>query len=374
MHDPEFEKQVQKKLEELRFDPSGAVWAKVEQEMKKDKRRRPLLWIFLLTGMLLGTGSWFLVGSYKNYKQTNTKTAETGTKVLPENNDEKKKSADNQIVESTNDNPIHQQKTPEQEEDPKGNTGRVHALMAGHKSITKNNTTIKPQTSSLQKKSLDDKQSVPLFQGKNDEIEEKIKRKKENPDPVSPIARNIAADSMKTSKTDLGDNENTTADTQVSKEHLADQINDKKEVLVTRNNKATDSQRNKTAFVKKIISRKSTSLKMGLTAGGGFSDVSKMMSGFQSPAGTAGNNASTGPSFIQKGISFYAGAFLEKLFSKTISLSAGLNYHYYSTKIRTGKTDDSIIYVPAYNFSTASNPVPASISRPSYYASGTTNS
>ena len=42
MHDPEFEKHVQKKMDELQFDPSGEVWTKVEQEIKKEKRRRPL--------------------------------------------------------------------------------------------------------------------------------------------------------------------------------------------------------------------------------------------------------------------------------------------------------------------------------------------
>jgi hypothetical protein len=71
MHDPEFEKHVQKKMEELQFNPSGEVWTKVEQEIKKEKRRRPLLWIFLLGGLLLSAGYWALVAGNKNNKQMN---------------------------------------------------------------------------------------------------------------------------------------------------------------------------------------------------------------------------------------------------------------------------------------------------------------
>ncbi|HEX3766828.1 MAG TPA: outer membrane beta-barrel protein, partial [Puia sp.] len=39
---------------------------------------------------------------------------------------------------------------------------------------------------------------------------------------------------------------------------------------------------------------------------------------------------------ISPGFSFDAGAFVNKNLSKRISFSAGINYHYYSTRIRTG--------------------------------------
>ncbi len=40
MHDPEFEKHIQRKMGELDFTPSESVWNKVEAEIEKDKRRR----------------------------------------------------------------------------------------------------------------------------------------------------------------------------------------------------------------------------------------------------------------------------------------------------------------------------------------------
>src|SRR6185503_859950 len=58
MHDPKFEKEVQKKLEELSFSPSEAVWTRVERAVNEKRRRRtPLFWFFLLPSLgLAGAG------------------------------------------------------------------------------------------------------------------------------------------------------------------------------------------------------------------------------------------------------------------------------------------------------------------------------
>ncbi len=52
MHENEFEKQVQKKMEELQFAPSDAVWQKVDKEInRKENRRRTLFWLFFFFGL-----------------------------------------------------------------------------------------------------------------------------------------------------------------------------------------------------------------------------------------------------------------------------------------------------------------------------------
>src|SRR5258707_15030757 len=52
MHDPKFEKEVQKKLEELSFSPSDAVWTRVERAVNEERRRRvPFFWFFLLPAL-----------------------------------------------------------------------------------------------------------------------------------------------------------------------------------------------------------------------------------------------------------------------------------------------------------------------------------
>jgi Outer membrane protein beta-barrel domain len=62
MQDPEFEKKVRMKMEELKFSPSESVWLQVEKQIQADRRRRkPLLWIFILSGLFLLGGSFFLI-------------------------------------------------------------------------------------------------------------------------------------------------------------------------------------------------------------------------------------------------------------------------------------------------------------------------
>ncbi|MDP4246809.1 MAG: hypothetical protein Q8932_13255, partial [Bacteroidota bacterium] len=65
MHDPKFEKEVQEKMDGLQFNPSDQVWIRLEQELNKEKRRPlPLFWLFVLVGgMLIGAGgTWFFFG------------------------------------------------------------------------------------------------------------------------------------------------------------------------------------------------------------------------------------------------------------------------------------------------------------------------
>ncbi len=54
MQEPEFEKKVRVKMDELKFSPSDAVWANVQLQIRKDReRRRPIFWFFLSGAFLL---------------------------------------------------------------------------------------------------------------------------------------------------------------------------------------------------------------------------------------------------------------------------------------------------------------------------------
>jgi hypothetical protein len=72
MHDPKFEKEVQQKMEALEFSPSDAVWIRLEQDLKKEKRRSlPLFWpFFLVGGMLLGAGGTWLFLNHGDHSGT----------------------------------------------------------------------------------------------------------------------------------------------------------------------------------------------------------------------------------------------------------------------------------------------------------------
>ena len=55
MYDPKFEKEVQRKMEELEFSPSETVWTNIEREVTRGKRRRriPFFWLWMAPALLL---------------------------------------------------------------------------------------------------------------------------------------------------------------------------------------------------------------------------------------------------------------------------------------------------------------------------------
>ena len=65
MHDPKFEKEVQQKMEELVFTPPASVWLNVEKEVNKEKKRRflPFWFFFLPVTLLIGAGAIYFSGS-----------------------------------------------------------------------------------------------------------------------------------------------------------------------------------------------------------------------------------------------------------------------------------------------------------------------
>ena len=113
--------------------------------------------------------------------------------------------------------------------------------------------------------------------------------------------------------------------------------------------------------------------KIGFTTGGGISSVTQNL--FQSapvynasiyqlnaPGGTI---VQTGATNIMMHSSFSAGAFVQKALTRKLSLSVGLNYHYYSTEIHIGTKFDSV---------TSSNgPAAAQPLTKSYYRSGSSD-
>ena len=63
MHEQNFEKQVQQKMEELSLQPSAPVWQKVEEQIQKKRdRRRVLFWLFPLL-VVGGSTYWLLSGT-----------------------------------------------------------------------------------------------------------------------------------------------------------------------------------------------------------------------------------------------------------------------------------------------------------------------
>lgn len=60
MHEQEFERSVQQKMEELSFSPSARVWKDVEQEIRDRKERRRVIFWLLPVGLMLALGGWWI--------------------------------------------------------------------------------------------------------------------------------------------------------------------------------------------------------------------------------------------------------------------------------------------------------------------------
>jgi hypothetical protein len=75
MHDPKFEKAVQRKMEELEFVPSESVWENIEMAVTPRVRRRAvaLYWWFLVPGLLLLGGGTILYKSFGSRVAVNTR-------------------------------------------------------------------------------------------------------------------------------------------------------------------------------------------------------------------------------------------------------------------------------------------------------------
>jgi hypothetical protein len=98
MSDHEFEKQVHRKLEELKLRPSDTVWMEVEKNIRQEKRRRRFLWLWIPgIFIFLATSGYIL---YHFTTNSNNKQA-TLAKAVPA-------SVPNQTIAETSNNSTQQ--------------------------------------------------------------------------------------------------------------------------------------------------------------------------------------------------------------------------------------------------------------------------
>lgn len=177
MQENEFEKQVQQKMDELKLQPSDAVWQKIKVEIKEEKRRRWIL--FILPLMLIGV----LYGGYKLLNEGRDTPAQITENIKKDNTRQKIKinydSAQNHTLLSENKKRIaepvisERNKIPEIKTQSKLKVNRDHeisnikdkapvnvilASAMGNAEIAKQTTTPAPPQ---QENIITDKQSIP---------------------------------------------------------------------------------------------------------------------------------------------------------------------------------------------------------------------
>src|SRR6185436_11560905 len=80
MQENEFEKRLKDKMSEFRVRPSEVVWNKIEDELRKKKRRGVIFYLFLLAGLSVVGYSGYVLFTPQNQILTQKDT--TGANII----------------------------------------------------------------------------------------------------------------------------------------------------------------------------------------------------------------------------------------------------------------------------------------------------
>jgi hypothetical protein len=315
MQENEFEDRVQKIMDELSFDPHDTVWSGVAKEIEKDKKRRkPLFWIFLIGApVIIGAGYLFSTGNFSGSRsalnlhgQGDSLHSNTATGITSRVSDTTSTTAkhpglvSNQSLtvqtgmEGSNRSGMSSKHA--REEGHSRNTWDENRMMENGKT-----TLVTPETS---------------LSGNNTRAE---KLNTENAVDAATVAgvtngtKNMPADTTAVAN-------NPVPVSAKSPDSLAD------------SGKTTAKKKDKSSWT------------FGLTGNAGASGISQPFGnqttvayGPSSSPGTSGNPSyAVQPPSPVAGFSFSAGAFVQRTLSGRISISGGLNYHYFSAKTTVG--------------------------------------
>lgn len=337
MQENEFEKRLQEEMSEFRVRPSEVVWEKIEDELRKKKRRRVIFYLFLLAGLsLIGYSGYVLFTPEKQIlskqdiattEKINSEKKEpslTGDakKMEPvdENSDQSKKTAEthsgveSKIPDIDDDNkPAQARPQSQSNRDVLKSPTKINSKGPKNKIVTKDDTAIALQT---EKDFVSDAKPAPA------------------PSPRAP-------------------EKNTEAIAQVSAEK-----NQTNRPVPDSSVAAIKKEEGVPAAQKQAAKKTKSSIKWALEVSGGVSHLGDKALSFagvnqQGDAfyvNTPGNSTGgpTGgftvyypPSEVVRGPAFRAAVVGEMSISKRSSVSAGLGYAFYSNEIKTGGHKDS---------------------------------
>jgi len=352
----EFEKKVQQNLEELNLPPSGAVWDRVEKEIRKDRRKRRLLFLLPLL-LLLGVGGYWAM-----QPSSGSSIANSDKKIQ---NDTKNSVSDPAaVVVSPSGTPEQNPsgKDPVNLSDQKRSTGTTErnepiavterklknpAITNADHNLGTNNSTVKKQKpakaggSSQSAVGKNKKTSVlPAVNNSDEKITAIVKNEEK------PVA---GKDQDKTDPSST-----TFVDSTQILNPIVQSADQPRESAVSIDKKSS-TETVKTPAPKKITNQQSKSWEWGIVGGIGVSKISEggLFSAFggakmMDAAYTGGLNSSNNPpptysipATINPGMNWNLGVFVQQTLNRKLHLSVTLQYNYFSTHSDIGTRVDS---------------------------------
>jgi hypothetical protein len=366
-----FEKQVQRNLEELQFAPSEGVWQNVEKELRKEKKRRR--WFLLPLLLLFVAGAGYFI--YNSAAGSNVHTVQKNTPVSApvKAGLEEPIAKDNTVTVpgEKNSTVVEEKKTvnaiPHQTVASKNNTSVATAPLI---SLTNTKTDKTIDVSNLKNKNIQnlvsiDRKNYHKLDGTDSKTSEKPVQRKENMKPKKINTKGFVVDAGKNKSDEINSVIDERALPEEKKQAAADadkmaDVNDAvvKNGVVKKENKI-DTARAAPVIASKPVSKDSKKSKWRWY-GDVVVGVSNLNTSF-APLGALGistenkqadalfissSGRSPGQSlqaFTKPGFSFRAGLAAERKISKRSNVSIGLQYAYYSNLGVAGAVSDTAI-------------------------------
>jgi hypothetical protein len=355
MRENEFEKQVQKQLEDFQLNPSASVWEQVEDQIKKKKRRRRAVFYILLPVALALLGfltNYYLFTGPKTEQSEKLSSAKNETSLTTDKTNipsHSEKLVTNQSKEINKTDLTKKEITKDQKTNNVVKNDRQRVFKNISIDGVKKKSVIKHNNDTRVQKELDNSPVI----NNNVDTEQRVVRIK----PATEADEKIEIDQNAVNE-------------KIQKEDIV--IADKDiEISKTDSAKTESPADNKNeAIAKKPVGRGGKTSKYKINWGVDFSvgitsnhnnifslhkSYAADVSYSNPPLGssTGGNPASSiPPSSVGTGPSFKVGLAGEFQISKRSRFSTGLQYVYTSNRIRTGAKEDTTIQLQtANNFS-----------------------
>jgi hypothetical protein len=344
-----FENKVQQKMDELRLPPSPQVWEQVERRIREKKRRRVLVFWFLLAGLLL-------TGGVIVYRQMNSDLPTQAALENAAGNQENNSPEENNLKE---DNSLTTQTQSE-----KKNTATLNKI----------NTAGNPEEKKvIVSDNIEKNKTAISVQGRK-EIRKTEKKNKENAQKIKTEQVSIAiaitpADPEKKNKDDLTADKRTIEPAKEKqaegisvisgKTDLKKDINDEVKMIEEKKPEETKPEiKTDEPVAKKEDKAKKNKWEIGVNGGFGparltngsitsFGDKSRADAFSASNSGTSANPApvSLADSIPLKGVAWQLGIYAKRKLGKKTAISFGLNLSAYSTKQSIGAFFDSVFTI-----------------------------